>query len=541
MFIILSQILGGTGLLLYGIEIMKDSLELVSQGKGQQFIETAGKNRFLCILSGLFVTAVNQKSSATTIMVVGLVNAGMLSLVQAAGVIMGANIGTTMTAQLLAFRLEFIAPLIIGVSVIAWRIAKTKRMEYTAEIFLGFGIMFIGILLMENGMASVAPNSEIRSTLALFIEMDLAKYLGLVVIGCLVTALAHSSSLTTGIMIAMCAQGLLYGEMIMPLIVGINIGKCFPALVSSRGLGRTAKRAAVIHLLFNLTGSIVTILFFREFAYSFVSNLSANDLPRQVANAHTLFNVASMVICLPFIDLLAKASDKIVPSKKDTIVTQEGNLDVRMLETPGLALAQTYSEIIRLSKMAFSSYTTSFQCVEDGDERELLKIRHMEDVILKTEREIEVYLVKLAQKKISKDQHEMLNLMLGVSSDIERISDLAINIAELAVYNRENSISFSKEAKEEMQNFHDRVEAMIAGITTALETKDPVTANKILASEIKIRNTIAGIRESHINRLSSGSCSPGCGVMYMDIINSMEHVVEHIKKMGYFLIEVSKH
>jgi len=540
MFIMASQLLGGIGLLLYGIEIMKDSLELISQGKGQHFIEVAGKNRFFCILAGIFVTAVNQKSSATTMMVVNLVNVGMLGLVQAAGVLMGANIGTTMTAQLLAFRLEYVAPLIIGVSVIAWRMAKTKKAEYAAEIFLGFGIMFVGLILMEKGLLSLGHSSSLFAFLDTFFVLDTGKYLTLLVIGMFGTAVAHSSSLTTGIMIAMSAQGLLYPQMIMPLIVGINIGKCFPPLISSRGLSRTARRTAVIHLLFNLSGALLVVLFLRNVSFDLISDLSKGDLPRQVANAHTLFNAGSMILCLPFINLLVKASNRLVPTK-DVVEKPEGNLDIRMLETPGLALAQTYTEVIQLSKKAFASYMASFRCVESGDERELEKIRQIENILLKSEREIEIYLVKLAQKKISKDQYEMLNLMLGVSGDIERISDLAINIGELAVYNRENSIPFSKDAKEEMRNFHMHVETAIEDVVKAMETKDRTLANKVLSSEINIKHMVAGIRENHIRRLASGSCSPGSGVMYMDIINSMEHVVEHIKKIGYFLIEFTKY
>ena len=540
MFIMFSQILGGAGLLLYGIEIMKDSLELISQGKGQKFLEVTGKNRFMCIFAGIFVTAVNQKSSATTITVVGLVNAGMITLVQATGVIMGANIGTTITAQLLAFRLEYIAPLIIGIGAIVWRIARTKRMEYTAEIFLGFGIMFVGVTLMEMGMGPISKYHGVQTFFTAFTEIDMTKYLLIIAVGFALTALVHSSSLITGVMIAMAGQGLLPSGMIIPMILGVNVGKCIPALLSSRGLSRTAKRAAVINLLFNLSGVIVIVLFLQNISLDFIQSLSPKDLPRQVANAHTLFNAGSAILCLPFTNLLSMASDRLVPSKS-TAAAPEWNLDIRMLETPGLALAQVYGEIIRLAKMAFSSYDMSFHCVQDSDAKDLLNIRQMEDTILKTEKEIEIYLVKLAQKKISKNQHETLNLMLGVSGDIERISDLSINIGELALYNRENSIHFSEDARKEIQAFQDQIEASIHAITNALETRDGVLANQVLSSEINIRNLAAEIRENHIERLSTGACNPGFGVLYMDIVNSMEHVAEHIKKIGYFLIEVLKH
>ncbi|MGI6727600.1 MAG: Na/Pi cotransporter family protein [Anaerovoracaceae bacterium] len=540
MFIFIFQILGGAGLLLYGIEIMKDSLEWISQGRGQRLLEVSGKNTFMSILAGIIVTAINQKSSATTVMVVGLVNAGMMSLVQAAGVIMGANIGTTITAQLLAFRLEFLAPCIVGVAVIFWKYSKTKRVEHSAEIFIGFGIMFIGMIFMESGMSPLSKYEQIQNFLAFYSQPDIKVYLTLIVIGFLMTAIVRSSSLLTGVMIAMSAQGLLSLEMAIPLIMGINIGKCLTVLWSSRGAGRTAKRAAVIHILYNLIGTVIVVLFLREIILDLIIFLSSENLPRQIANTHTLFNVGSTVLCLPFIRLLVKASDRIVPIKRkeDEYVS---NLDVRMLETPGLALAQTYNEIINLAKISFKCYMTSFRCVVEGNQRNLLRAQEMENIILGTQKEIELYLVKLAQKNTTKNQHEMLNLMLGVSVDIERISDLSINIAELAMYKKENGIQFSQKAKQEMEAFHEKIHEIIADIMDAIENRDVVLANNILSAEINIKNMEVILRENHIERLSMGICNPGSGVMFMDIINSMEHVAEHIKKIGYFVVEISKY
>ncbi len=540
MFIPIFLILGGAGLLLYGIEIMKDSLEWVSEGRCQRLIEASGTNVLKSILAGIAVTGINQKSSATTIMVVGMVNAGMVSLTQAVGVIMGANIGTTITAQLLAFRLEYLAPCIVGVAAIFWKYAKTKRIQYTAEIFIGFGIMFIGMIFMEQGMAYFKNAVLVEEYLEAFSRPYSLEYLILILIGFAATSLVRSSSLLTGVMIAMSAQGLMTVEIGIPLIMGINVGKCMTAIIDSWSSGRTAKRAAVIHLLFNTAGTILVALFFQRLFPDFMELLAAGNLPRQIANAHTFFNLGSAIILAPLVNLMVLASDKLVPAGKHR-EHQEENLDVRMLDTPGLALAQTYNEIIALAKMSFDSYRISFHCVKESDERDLDKIREQEDHILRAEKDIEVYLVKLAQKNITKQHHEMLNLMLGVIGDIERISDLSATIAELAIYKRENSITFSAEAQREMEEFYNQISHMVDDVTKALETRDANLANSILPAEIKVKGMETVLRDHHIDRLSRGLCNPGSGVLFIDLINSMEHVAQHLRKIGYFVIESSEY
>lgn len=540
MFIIVFLILGGAGLLLYGIEVMKDSLEWVSEGKAQRMIEASGSSVFKSILAGIVVTGINQKSSATTIMVVGLVNTGMISLTKAAAVIMGANIGTTITAQLLAFRLEYLAPCIVGVGAVFWKYAKTKRVQYTAEIFIGFGIMFIGMLFMEQGMVYLRESTLIQESLTLLSRPYSFQYLLLILVGFVATSILRSSSLLTGIMIAMSAQGLLTVEMGVPLILGINVGKCMTAIIDSRSAGRTAKRAAVIHLLFNTTGMILAAVFFQELFSDLMQLLAPGDLPRQIANAHTIFNLGTTILCAPLVSLLVALSDKLVPGKKHSEQSIE-NLDVRMLETPGLALAQTYNEIITLAKMSFESYAISFQCVQEPDEKDLDRIQEQEEKILRLEKDIEVYLVKLAQRNITKQQHEMLNLMLGVISDIERISDLAASIAEMALYKKENSIEFSRQAEREMEEFHEQISRLIEDLMNALEKRDVNLANNILPAEIKIKGMETILRDNHIDRLSKGICNPGSGVLFIDLINSMEHVAQHVRKIGHFVIEASRY
>ena len=538
MITIFFQILGGAGLLLYGIEVMKNSLERVSECSGQRLLQESSKSVMKSIFAGIVVTGINQKSSATTIMVVGMVNTGMMSLIQATAVIIGANIGTTITGQLLAFRFELLAPAIVGIAVIFWIYSKLKRVQYIAEIFIGFGIMFVGMIFMESGFRPLRQ-------LPFFSELILDKptfpsYLIVILIGFLAVALLRSSSWAIGIMIAMSAQGLMTPEVAVPLILGINIGKCISALRHSKDAGRTAKRAAVIHLLFNLFGAIIVLLFFQTILAEQVRALSPVDLPRQIANLHTLFNLGTGLLSIPFIKVFVMASDRLVPTKNRE-AQETGNLDVRMLETPGLALAQAYNEVMSLARMSRDSFQASIHCVEEEDDRTLEYLQQNGDLILKAQKDIEVYLVKLAQKPIAKEQHEILNLLLGVTGDMERISDLSINIAELAIYKRDNGIRFSEDAMKEMIQFYEKIDWIIKDVLEAMEHQDKVLANSIVSAEIKIKNMESSMREAHINRLSSGVCNPGSGVLFIDLINSMEHVAQHVKKIGYFVIEYSKY
>lgn len=538
MITIFFQILGGAGLLLYGIEVMKNSLERVSECSGQRLLQESSKSVMKSIFAGIVVTGINQKSSATTIMVVGMVNTGMMSLIQATAVIIGANIGTTITGQLLAFRFELLAPAIVGIAVIFWIYSKLKRVQYIAEIFIGFGIMFVGMIFMESGFRPLRQ-------LPFFSELILDKptfpsYLIVILIGFLAVALLRSSSWAIGIMIAMSAQGLMSPEVAVPLILGINIGKCISALRHSKDAGRTAKRAAVIHLLFNLFGAIIVLLFFQTILAEQVRALSPVDLPRQIANLHTLFNLGTGLLSIPFIKVFVMASDRLVPTKNRE-AQETGNLDVRMLETPGLALAQAYNEVMSLARMSRDSFQASIHCVEEEDDRTLEYLQQNGDLILKAQKDIEVYLVKLAQKPIAKEQHEILNLLLGVTGDMERISDLSINIAELAIYKRDNGIRFSEDAMKEMIQFYEKIDWIIKDVLEAMEHQDKVLANSIVSAEIKIKNMESSMREAHINRLSSGVCNPGSGVLFIDLINSMEHVAQHVKKIGYFVIEYSKY
>lgn len=541
LLIIFFQILGGAGLLLYGIEIMKDSLELCTEGRTVKLLELSSKSTLKSIFAGAAVTMINQKSTATTVMVVGLVNAGMMSLVQAVGVIMGANIGTTVTAQILAFRVELLAPCVVGVAAIFWKYVKHKRVQYIAEIFIGCGIMFIGMIFIESAMEPLKMQPKVQGMLLHLSNINLMGYVYIIIVGFLLTALIRSSSVITGVMIAMSAQGMLTIEAGIPLILGLNIGKCLSAILSSRGASRTAKRAAVIHLLFNTFGTCLVILFFRHSMEDAMLFLAPESIPRQIANAHTFFNLATTILCAPFVNLLVKASNKLVPIKKKEEKHEVSNLDVRMLETPSIALAQVNNEIYLMASLAGSIYEKSYCAVQKSSEKIVEWVCQEEENVMRMQKEIEVYLVKLSQKNISDDQHKSLNLLLGVAGDVERISDASCTISKLALFKKNNSIHLSQIATEELDDLNSRIMEVVTDMILCIKDGDVDKANVLLSMEIKIKTMEEILRENHVKRLNQGFCTPGSGVLYLDLISHMERVVENLRKICIFIIENAKY
>ncbi|MGI6752190.1 MAG: Na/Pi cotransporter family protein [Anaerovoracaceae bacterium] len=539
-FIIITSILGGFGLLMYGIEIMKDSLEWVSRGSGQRILEMMGKSTLKGIVSGITVTVINQKSSATTGMVVGMVSGGMITLIQATGVIMGANIGTTVTGQILAFRLELLAPCFVAIGAITWRVSNTKYTENTGKIILGLGIIFIGMIFMEKGFALLYKNEGVRNAILSYHSHSIGRYLLLCLIAFSLTALVHSSSLFHGLMIAMSAQGLMPLELAIPMVLGLNVGKCIPTIINSRGRTRTARQAALIHLLLNLLGAIIVIVFFRNMVSSAMEWISPGNLPRQIANWHTLFNVGTTILCLPLIPLFVWASEKLIRPTKDE-PGKEDALDVRMLDAPGLAMAQAFAGITKMMSMALERFRLGFRpLIHEGETGKIADtLMAQEENILQYQKEIEVYLVKLGQRNITKEQKHKINLMFSVMGDIERISDICNNFISLNNYKRKNKVLFSEEAINDLKDLHDRIYNAGTDIIGAMKQNDPEMVRKALEKEKGIRDIEEGMRQSHIERLNLGHCSPGSGVLFLDYAGTMERVAEHIRKTGYFVIELS--
>lgn len=534
-------LIGGLGLFLYGMRVMGDGLEKAAGNKLKKLIEILTNNRVMGVIVGTIVTAIIQSSSATTVMVVGFVNAGIMKLTQAVGVIMGANIGTTVTAQIISFKLTDYAPLAVGIGVAIWLFTSNKKTKTIAEIFIGFGILFIGMKTMSDAMKPLRDYEGFRALLLSFGEDTLIDSLLGILAGFGLTAVIQSSSASIGILIALASQGLLPIEAALPILFGDNIGTCVTALLSSLGANKTAKRAAFIHFLFNVIGSILFVFVLKYPVLHFVKSLTPGDAARQIANAHTLFNISNMFIQLPFAGLLVYVAKKVIPETEDE--TEKSMdikyLDDRILETPSIALGQTIKEVLHMGSLALESYEKSMEAFFKKNSKIAEEVFKIEGAINNINRQIAAYLVKLSNAPLSAEQHEIVDGLFNTISDIERVGDHADNIAELALYRIDNKLDFSDEAIKELQLMHDRVVKSYDQAILALKTGDVNIAKRIIEREGEIDHMEKSLRASHITRLNKQQCSPGSGIIFLDMISNLERIGDHAKKIAFAVIDAA--
>ena len=421
---IIIGLIGGLGLFLYGMNIMGTGLEKTAGDRMKKIIEVLTNNKYMGVLVGAFVTAIVQSSSATTVMVVGFVNAGIMSLTQAVGIIMGANIGTTITAQIVALDLSNIAPLAIGIGVMIWLFAKNRKIKNIAEILIGFGILFIGMDFMKDAVKPLREFEGFRNMLLSFGNKNIISTVLAIFTGFAITAVIQSSSATTGILIALASEGLLPIESAFPILLGTNIGTCVTAMLSSIGASKTAKRAALIHLMFNVIGTIVFIILFAGPTVAAVVRISPENSVKQLANAHTFFNIMNTILLLPFSAILVKIAQKIIPYSADEEKEIEGikYLDDRILETPSIALIQVIKEVLHMSNLTKYSYENAMDALINQNEKSIKNTFRVEKKINELERGISSYLVKLSNREVSSIQREIITGLFNTINDIERVA-----------------------------------------------------------------------------------------------------------------------
>lgn len=443
---------GGLGLFIYGMRIMGEGLEGAAGDRLKSLLELLTRNRFLGVIVGALVTAIIQSSSATTVMVVGLVNAGIMDLSQAIGVIMGANIGTTVTAQLIAFKLTKLALPAIGLGTIIVIFGRNKIQRYIGQVVPGFGLLFFGMQTMETALKPLAKLPEFVNFMTSFSKTPI---LG-VIAGFLTTGLVQSSSATIGILQALASQGIVNMSIALPILFGDNIGTCVTALLSSIGTNITARRAAVFHLTFNVVGTLVFLLILPvvEMAVS----LTSADPVRQIANAHTLFNVTNTIMQLPFTFLLVKLVTTLIPGKPVIIERGLKYIDDRLLETPSIAFTQVKKEIARMGNLALETVKDSIDIFVDYSEQKDKMAKEKEAVINELAREITRYLALLSRVSLSDDEYNSITDLVSTVTDIERVGDHAMNILELAEYRNDHRLPFSNIAIDELLEMSSKVQ-----------------------------------------------------------------------------------
>ncbi|MDP3058665.1 MAG: Na/Pi cotransporter family protein [bacterium] len=524
--ILVFTLAGGLGLFLYGMQLMGEGLQKAAGDRLRRLLEILTSTPVRGVIVGTIVTVLIQSSSATTVMVVGFVNAGLLNLSQAAGIILGSNIGTTITAQMVSLKLTDLALPAIAVGFLMSTLARSRNTRHIGQVILGFGILFLGMKIMSDSMKPLRSNDLFNHYIVLF---GATPILG-VLVGALFTAVIQSSSAFTGLVVILAIDGVIGLDASIALVLGSNIGTCITAYIASFGTSITAKRAAIAHVVFKIFGVLVVLPFRTVFTTLVLA--SASTLPHQVANAHTLFNVINVLLILPFLKYFIDFVTFLVPGKMDEQALGAKFLDEHLLETPSIALGQATKELLRMGDIVLAMMDDVFDGFKTGNVEALRNSRQKEAIINSLEQDIITYLVKVSQKSLSDEQSIRLTALLNISNDIERVGDHADNIQELAEYKIDNKLPFSSEAMAELEDMNQKVRGLLADALKALEFDDIGLAKQVIIREDGIDQIEKDLRRSHIFRLNEGKCNAVSGIVFLDVISNLERMADHANNIA---------
>ena len=540
--------LGGLGMFLYGMNIMADGMQKTAGSKMSSFLGMLTNNRFLAVALGALITAIIQSSGATTVMVVGFVSAGVLNLSQAVGVIMGANIGTTITAWIVsmsqlgdAFEVMkpgFYAPAIIGIGALLLVFAKSQKKKTIGEIMIGLGLLFIGLDFMSG---SINPYTDAPIFAKAFEILGGNPLLGMI-IGALVTALLQSSSASVGILQTLAMNGIVTTNAAIYITLGQNIGSCVTAMLSSMGGSRTAKRAAVMHLTFNVIGAIVFgsigFIFFSLRPAFAASNINAV----QISIFHTIFNLTMTTLLFPFADVLVKISGMVVKEKAEEEPVAEDaetaatlkHLDERIFESPAFAVETAALEVVHMGQITYENVVRAIDAVLTVNSDEVETVFKTEQTINNMEKMLTEYLIKVDNLSLTEKQKKVVNNLFYSVSDIERIGDHAENLAEQAQYMVEHGLQFSTTGADDLKSISDSVLKSFQYAIDARQNGNMEAVRKVSQYEDDVDSQEEELREKHIERLSAGECKASAGVVFLDIISNLERASDHAYNLaGY--------
>ncbi len=512
---------GGVGLFLYGMTKMGEGLQIAAGDRMRRILEALTVNRFAGVTVGMAVTAVIQSSAATTIMCVSFVNAGLMALEQAIGVIMGANVGTTITAQMVAFKLERTALPAIALGMLMRLLGKRRSVKGFADCLLGFGMLFLGLTIIGD---SLEPLKSYGPFLNLMVLGRKSPLLG-ILIGAVFTTLLQSSSAVTGLLVTMASRGIVNLSMAVPIVLGANIGTTSTALISAVGASLTARRAALAHLLFNLFGTVLFVPFLNPFE-SFATKTSL-DMSRQIANAHSIFNVSVTLLLLPFVPQFADLVRKILKGDESVIERGPKYLDARLISTPFMAVMQTKKEVVRMAELCLENLETAIAIFRGDKTKSIRRFDDIEDTIDEIEKAVSYYVAKVSQHDVSENQAKTLTSVISICADLERIGDHATSIVEIAQYSIEHNLPFSQEGSQELDDMISKVIESVTVAVEALKTEDKSKASGIVTMDDILDDMERQLRAKHIRRLNQGVCYPASGVVYLDMLSHLERIGDH--------------
>ena len=546
-FFMIVSLLGGLALFLYGMSMLGSGLEKLSGGRLEQTLEKLTNNVFKGVLLGALVTGAIQSSSATTVIVVGLVNARILKLRQAIGIIMGANIGTTVTAHILRLsdlssdnfflmllKPTTLAPVVGIIGILMVMVGKKQKYKTLGEILLGFCILFTGMFNME---AAVSPLSESPEFAGLFASLS-NPVIG-VLVGAGVTAIIQSSSASIGILQALSSTGIITWSSAIPIILGQNIGTCITPILASIGASKNAKRTAAVHLSFNIIGTCVFLIVI--YTIQSISPFSFWDLPIDkggIANFHTTFNVCVTLMFLPFVGLLEKLVIHLIPDQQtaDEVDDPAIALDERLLTSPGLAIQPCRDAVLQMGKLARKNFSASVRQLEQYNHKEAEKIREREDTIDRLEDRLGNYMLKIPQDNLSEQSSATISALLHILSEFERIGDYSINLVEFAENMESTGAEFSPQAQFELTTIGEAVGEAIDMALGCFEKQDLALAETIEPLEEVVDQMQETLKDRHINRLRNGQCTVDAAFPFVESLSCLERISDHCSNIGVYMI-----
>lgn len=533
---ILIPFAGGLGMFIYGMQIMAQGLENAAGNKMKSLLEVLTKNKLMGVLLGAVITAVIQSSSATTVMVVGFVNAGIMNLTQAMGVIMGANVGTTVTGWLVSatewaefLRPDKLAPIAVIIGVIIMLTGKRRSSKEIASIIVGFGLLFIGISMMSD---AVSPLKESEGFVNIFATLGQSPLLGILA-GALVTAVIQSSSASVGILQSLAAAGLVPFSAAIYIIMGQNIGTCVTAILSSLGAKKNAKTAALMHLLFNVIGTVIFSVFAIVY-FEFMNPQAGTGVitQTQISAVHTFFNIATTVLLFPVSNWIIRLAKKIGHVKEKEQDRSKVLLDERMLQTPGIALQSVINETVRMGEIVQESLNIAKTVLYTKKQEDIDLLREDENIVDRLCAGITEYTIKLGSLQISEKEHQTTARLLQVLSDIERVSDYCENISEFAETLIEKKAAFSEVAAEHLDEMIKETVECYQYALEAFKEQSHEKALKVIEKETMVDNYEISLRSLHMKRLANNQCSTEAGVVFLDALVCIERISDHARNIA---------
>ncbi len=535
----LLSLLGGLGLFLLGMNMMSESIEKAAGAKLRSILEFFTKNTFTGMLVGLVFTAIIQSSSACTVMVVSFVNSGLMTLYQAAGVIFGSNIGTTVTAQLVSFDLSKYAPLFLlgGVLVVMFSKKQTLFVKI-ASILMGFGVLFTGLDAMSGSMAGLKTDPRVIDLFSSLTSPFLA-----IIAGTVLTAIIQSSSVTVSILLLMCKEGLIGLPISMFVLLGCNIGACTSAMLASATGTKDAKRAAMIHFLFNVIGTIIIYIVLKIAMDPVLAGFSAvsnHDAGRVVANAHTIFKIFQTIIIFPFSKYLVKLTYLVVPGENEKVGYRESYqlkfIGAKAFFNPATAVVNAINELERMASLASENLNRAMNALITLDEEDMQEVYAVEDNINYLNTEITHYLVKINQMTLPIEDQKSLGSLFHVANDIERIGDYARGIADSAVKCKEGNITFTKAAQKELGEMLNMVNTLLMFAIEMFYTNSEEHLQDIINLEEGVDEKELVLQKNHVQRLADGVCGPEAGMVFADVTGGLERIADHATNLAFSVL-----